>query len=70
MLATKERIQGHYDVTKTPWGTDYVWVPKEEEVEGQLLEEVLHPWHASYEKWLKEERAHPELHEWLELEEI
>jgi hypothetical protein len=47
MLATKEHVNGHYEVTKTPWATDYVWVPGEEEVEGRLLDEVLHPWHAT-----------------------
>jgi hypothetical protein len=68
MLATKVRIQGHYEVTKTPFATDYVWVEGEEEVETRLLEEVLHPWHAAYAEWVKEERAHPELQEQKELE--
>jgi hypothetical protein len=68
MLATKERIQGHYEVTKTSFATDYVWVEGEGEVERSLLEEILHPWHAAYAEWVKEERAHPELQEQKELE--
>jgi hypothetical protein len=68
MLATKERIQGHYEVTKTPFATDYVWVVGEGEVERRLLDEILHPWHAAYAEWVKEERAHPELQEQKELE--
>jgi hypothetical protein len=70
MLATKVRTLGHYEVLKVPWATDYVWMPAEEEVEERLLEEVIHPWHASYAEWAKEERAHPELQEWMELEEL
>jgi hypothetical protein len=68
MLATKERIQGHYEVTKTPFATDYVWVVGEGEVERRLLDEILHPWHAAYAEWVKEERANPELQEQKELE--
>jgi hypothetical protein len=68
MLATKERIQGHYVVTKSSFATDYVWVEGEEEMERRLLEEILHPWHAAYAEWVKEERAHPELHVQKELE--
>jgi hypothetical protein len=68
MLVTKERIQGHYEVTKTPFATDYVWVEGEEEVEERLLDEILHPWHAAYAEWVKEARAHPELEEQRELE--
>jgi hypothetical protein len=68
MLATKERIQGHYEVTKTSFATDYVWVEGEIEVERRLLDEILHPWHAAYAEWVKEERAHPELQEQKELE--
>ncbi len=68
MLTTKERVKGHYEVTKTPWATDYVWVPREEVVEKRLLDEVLHPWHAGYAQWLKEARAHPEEQEWMEME--
>jgi len=69
MLATKQRVEGHYDVTKTPLATDYVWVvQEEEEVEARLLDEILHPWHAAYEEWVKEARAHPELQEQRELE--
>jgi hypothetical protein len=70
MLTTKARTPGHYEVQKAPWATDYVWVPTEEEVEERLLEEVLHPWHAAYVEWVEEERAHPELQEWMELEEL
>jgi hypothetical protein len=45
MLATKERIQGHYEVTKTPFATDYVWVEGEEEVECcmQMGQDRAHP---------------------------
>jgi hypothetical protein len=68
MLATKERVEGHYEVTKTPWATDYMWVPQEEVVERHLLEEVLCPWHASYAEWIKEERAHPEEQVRIEME--
>jgi hypothetical protein len=31
------------------------------------IEEVLHPWRAGYERWLKEKVLHPELQEWLEI---
>ena len=64
----KEHVDGHYDVTETPWATDYVWVPGEEEVEGRLLEEVLHPWLAAYAEWEKEERTHPEEQQRTEME--
>jgi len=42
MLATKvmtpkEHVDGYYKVTETPWATDYVWVPAEQEVEGASL---------------------------------
>lgn len=57
---TKARVGGHYEATRTPWATDYVWVPGEEEVEERLLDEVLHPWHAAYAELAKEQRAHPE----------
>jgi hypothetical protein len=68
MLATKERIEGHYEVRETPFASTYVWVDGEEEVERWLLEEILHPWHATYAEWIKEARAHPELQEQMELE--
>jgi hypothetical protein len=68
MLTTKKRIQGHYEVTKTPFATDYVWVEGEIEVERKVLDEFLHPWHTAYAEWVKEERAHPELQEQKELE--
>jgi hypothetical protein len=69
VLTTKQRIEGHYEVTKTSFATDYVWVvQEEEEVEVRLLGEILHPWHAAYEEWVKEARAHPELQEQRELE--
>jgi hypothetical protein len=68
MLATKERIGGHYEVRETALATDYVWVGGEEEVERHLLEEILHPWHATYAEWIKGARAHPELQEQMELE--
>ena len=65
---TKERIEGHYEVKESPFATEYVWVPQEEEVERRFLEEFLHPWHTGYVAWVKEERAHPELQEQMELE--
>ena len=68
MLATKEHVNGHYEVTEKPWSTDYVWVPRDEEVEKRLLDEVLRPWHAAYAEWVKEERAHPEEQAWMEME--
>ena len=68
MLATKEHVSGHYTATKTPWATDYVWVPGDEEVEGRLLDEVLHPWYAAYAEWVTEERAHPEEQQRMEME--
>jgi hypothetical protein len=46
-----------------------VWVAGEEEVEERFLDKILHPWHAAYAEWVKEERAHPELQEWMEFEE-
>lgn len=55
---TKARVGVHYEATRTPWGTDYVWVPGE--VEERLLDEVLRPWHAAYAEWVEEQRAHPE----------
>jgi hypothetical protein len=68
MLVTKERIEGHYEVKEAPFGTDYVWVEGEEEVERRLLEEILHPWRATYTEWINKERAHPECQEQMELE--
>jgi hypothetical protein len=64
----KERVGGHYEVTETPWATDYAWVPGEEEFERRLLEEVLRPWHAAYAEWAKVEWAHPEEQQLVELE--
>jgi len=37
-------------------------------LEARLHDEILHPWHAAYEEWVKEARAHPELQEQRELE--
>ena len=68
MMTTKEHLNGHYEVTQTPWATDYVWVPGEEGVEGRLLDEVLHPWHVAYAEWVKEERVHPEEQLRMEME--
>ena len=68
MLANKVHVNGHYEVTQTPWATDYVWVLGEEEVEGWLLDEVLHPWHAAYAEWVIEERTHPEEQQRMEME--
>jgi hypothetical protein len=67
VLTTQVRTPGHYEVQKMAWATDYVWMPAEEEVEERFLEEILHPWHAAYAQWVTEERAHPELQEWMEL---
>jgi hypothetical protein len=68
VMSAKEHVGGHYEATKTPWATDYVWVPGVEEVEERLLDEVLHPWHAAYAEWVKEERAHPEEQARMEME--
>ena len=69
MLAqNKERVEGHYEVANTPFASNYVWVVQENEVDGRLLGEILHPWHAAYEEWVKEARAYPELQEQRELE--
>lgn len=70
MLTTKVYVNGHYEVTETPWATDYVWVPGGEEVERCLLEEILRPWHAAYSEWAKEERAHPEEQVRMEMESL
>ena len=37
-------------------------------VERRLVEEILHPWRATYVEWVKEARAHPQLQERMELE--
>jgi hypothetical protein len=68
MLANKEHVNGHYEVTETSWATDYVWVPEVEEVEWCLLDEVLHPWHAAYAEWVIEEWTHPEEQLRMEME--
>ena len=70
MITTNERIEGYYEVRKTPFASDYVWVEGEEVVEGRLVEEILHPWRATYAEWVKEDRAHPEVQEWMELQAI
>lgn len=68
IIPTKEHVNGHYEVTETPWATDYVWVPGSEEVERHILDEVLHPWHAAYAEWAEEERFHPEEQARMEME--
>jgi hypothetical protein len=68
VMSSKEHVNGHYEVTQTPWATDYVRVPAEEEVEGRLLDEVLHPWQAAYAEWVKEERIYPEEQARMEME--
>jgi hypothetical protein len=69
MITTKERAKGHYEVRKSAFATDYVWVPGEEELERRLdVEEALHPWHADYEEWARGQRTHPEEQNWIELE--
>ena len=46
-------------------GAEYVAVVRE--VAGRhLADEVLHPWHAEYEKWLRYKETHAEYQEWLE----
>jgi len=70
VMTTKEHVNGHYEATETPWATDYVWVPGDEEVDKRLLDEVLHPWHAAYAAWVKEERIHPEEQQRMELESL
>jgi len=67
-MTTKEHVPGHYKVTRVPFATDYVWVPEDEEVEGRLLNEVLHPWQAAYAEWAKEVRVHPEEQQRMEME--
>lgn len=67
-VITKEHVEGHYEATETPWATVYVWVPGGEEVEENLLEEVLHPWHAAHAEWEEEERTHPETQYRVEME--
>ena len=47
-----------------------MWVTQEEEVERRLLGEIFCPWRAAYAEWVKEDRAHPEVQEWMELEAI
>src|SRR4028119_1773809 len=59
MTRTTAHVEGHYEATTTPWATDYVWVPGEEEVEGRLLDGVLRPWHAAYAEQGKAQRAQP-----------
>ena len=66
--SAKERVCGHYEVTQTPWATDYVWVPGDEEVERRLLDEILRPWHAVYAEWANEERVHPEEQQRVEMD--
>jgi hypothetical protein len=66
----KRHIEGHYEVHRVPYGTEYVWVPAEEEVDERLVEQLLHPWRAE-ERRRREEEQHqdnPELQEWLELQ--
>ena len=69
-ITAKEHVGGHYEVTEMPWATDYVWVAGDEEVERRLLDEVLHPWRAPYAEWEKEERAHPEEQQRIEMESL
>lgn len=69
-IVIKERTGGHYEIVKIPYGTGYVWIQGEEKIDERLREEVLYPWHVDYEQWAKEERAHPELQEWLELDSL
>jgi hypothetical protein len=73
MLATdsmtaKEHVEGHYEVTETPWASDYLWVPGGEEVEGRLLDEFVRPWRAAYAEWEKDEQKHPEEQARMEIE--
>lgn len=67
-MIAKERVKGHYEVRKSVYANDYVWVPGEQMVEKRLLDDILHPWHADYEEWLEEQRVHPEEQYQMELE--
>lgn len=67
-MTPKEHINGHYNLTETPWAIDYVWVPGGEDLEVRLLDEVLRPWHAAYAEWKQEERTHPEKQARMEME--
>jgi hypothetical protein len=57
---SRELVRGHYEVTETPWATDYAWVAGDESVEKRYLDRVLRPWQAAYAEWKKRERIHPE----------
>jgi hypothetical protein len=69
-MTQKEHVGGHYEVSKMPFATDYVWVSGEVEVERRLIDEVLRPWRAPYAEWEKEERAHPEEQQRMEMESL
>jgi len=67
MTATKERLQGHYEVEEVPYGKVYRWVPVVGQDVRPLVEDpVYYPEHRAY----REEEAHPYLrhYEWLELQ--
>ena len=68
MITAKRRVLGHYEVCKIPFATDYVWVPREEEVEEHLLDETFRPWQAEYGEWASKQRAHTEEVYRIELE--
>lgn len=68
MIATRERRRGHYEILETPYAKDYVWVPGAEP--AQATYEEAHPWHAEYEEWTREERAHPERQQWAEIQSL
>jgi len=73
MMATKERVEGHYEVEAVPYGKVYRWVPVEGQDGRPLVEDpVYYPEQRAYEQWGREEVAHPYLrhYEWLELQSL
>lgn len=72
MTARKELTRGHYEILEVPYAKDYVWVTEPEagpeDAEAIDAEELLRPWHAEYEEWAREERAHPERQQWIEIQ--
>jgi hypothetical protein len=66
-VPTRVRVEGHYEVFEEGPARDYVWVPGEEMVEAEEVEERLHPWHEEDERQKTERRENPEWQYWLEL---
>lgn len=61
------RVEGHYEVFEEGPARDYVWVPGEEMVEAEEVEETLHPWHDEDERQKKEHPENPERQYWREI---